>query len=215
MRTFLVALALGVSLAAWPRPSLGQAARTVPTVEVQNNFDQPIVVFLEHGRFDRRLGTVEAGSTAALPLPEWLARGSDRIQLFVVRSGGQRIESQWFEVRPGGAIGMIVPSAPAASAQIYMELSPEELFKTTLTVFNERATEVDVYAQEGPFEVRLGSVPAYGTATLEFPASVVRPDRSITVVARPKTGFDLESYPLQLRAESHLALRLRPVSTWP
>ena len=215
MKRMLVALALGASLAGWAQPSYGQAARTVPTVEVQNNFDQPIVVFLEHGRFDRRLGTVEAGSTAALALPEWLARGGDRIQLFVVRPGGQRIGSQWFEVRPGSAIGMIVPSAPSRSAEIYRELTAEELFKTTLTVFNERDTEVVLFAQEGPFEVRLGTVPANGTATLEFPASVVRPDRSITVVARPKTGFDLESYPLQLRTDSHLALRLRSVSQLP
>jgi hypothetical protein len=211
----LVALGLGFSLAGWSPPLIGQAARTVPTVEVQNNFDEPVAVFLEHGRFDRRLGTVEARSTAALPLPEWILRGGDLIQLFVVRPGGQRIESHSFEVRPGGAIGMMVPQAPAVPDDIYAELTPEELFRTTLTVFNERASEVEVYAQEGVFEVRLGTVPAHSTATLEFPTSVVRPDRSITVLARPKTGFDLESYPLQLRPESHLALRLLPVSQWP
>jgi hypothetical protein len=211
MKRLMVALALGASLAGWPRPALGQNVHTVPVAEVQNNFAEPIAVFLEQGRFDRLLGTVDALSTATLPLPDWIVRGG-QVQLFVVRRGGQELESHWFEARAGATVRMMVPSAPAAADMLYMKLPPDQVFETTLTVLNERGTDIVVYAREGSFHVRLGTVPAHATATLSFPPSVVGPDRSVTVVAHPTTGFELESYPLQLRTETHLALRLRPTS---
>jgi hypothetical protein len=187
---------------------LAQDIRARTLAEIQNNLDEPIAVFLQYGRFDQRLGTVAARSTTTLALPEAPVGGRAQVQLVAVRSTGQKLESRWFEARPGRMIQMMVPSPPEAAGKIYMELAPENLFKTTLTVINERPTEVVVYAGEDPFGVRLGTVPAHATATLEFPRSVVRPDRSIRVAVNPKNGFALESYPLQLRMEEHLALRL-------
>jgi len=85
MRNAGAALIATSSLLWAVEPAAGQQLDSKATVEVQNNFEDHVEVFIEAGRFDRRLGDVEPLSTAEIPLPEWVVERYDSVELFVVR----------------------------------------------------------------------------------------------------------------------------------
>lgn len=87
-------------------------------------------------------------------------------------------------------------------------IPPDELADATLTVENPRATSVTVFAEEGDFDVRLGQVPAHGSAPLRFPKSALRPDESIQIFVHPDFALDLASDALQAKPGAHLGLRV-------
>jgi hypothetical protein len=210
MRNVLGVLAAAAGILVASQPILGQQQQEpLATVEVQNNFETPVDVFVESGRFDRRIGSVEALSTAELPLPDWYVGRGEPIQLFVSRAGVDR-ETQWFEVDPGDMIGMVVPPREPQTQTMSADLPEELLSETTLTVENRRSSEVEIYAEEGIFSVRIGKVAPNSTETLEFPESVVTPFNTVTVLVDPRTGEEMESHPLQLEAGEHLGLELEP-----
>jgi len=79
MRTLIAALAV-TSTTLWAaQPSFGQEQEPGATVEVQNNFEDRVEVFVEAGQFDRRLrlGTVAPNSTETLDFPESLVATGD------------------------------------------------------------------------------------------------------------------------------------------
>jgi len=193
------------------------AAPPANSVTVQNDRKVPVEVFMDYGEFDRRLGTVGAMQTATLPLPTWATEGHESIRLFAHPEGeADDLESRWFSLKPPARLALMIPPFGAAVATPKHEMKavipPEELADATLTVDNPRAEPVTIYAEREDMnmEVRLGQVPAHGRATLEFPKSVVYPDRSIQIVVHPEKGFDLESQTMQLKAGQHLGLRVPP-----
>jgi hypothetical protein len=201
-------LAVASSVLWLSQPILGQEHETGATVEVQNNFETSIDVFVESGRFDRRIGAVEPLSKAELPLPDWYVRRDVPVQLFVV-GNGEDLQSQSFEVRPGETIGMIVPSPPESRPEPMTAQLPRELLsETTLTVENQRDEAVVIYGEEDSFSVRLGKVAPNSRETLEFPESLVMPFNTITVLVDPRNGRDLETYPLEISPGEHLGLEL-------
>ncbi len=215
MKTLYGALVLSFALVGAAAPARAQESKNATTVTVQNNYHEPVTVFVEYGPFDRRIGEVKALSEATLPLPPSILRQNGEIQVFVHLARGGDQASQWFHAAPGEQIAMIVPTATPASNEIVAPLPPEDLSKTTLTVINDRPRSVVIFAQEGdgPFEVRLGKVAAEDTATLRFPRSVVRNDQTVQIDVQAAGGLDLESQePLQLKPGEHLALRLTPAT---
>ena len=221
MKTQTAILMLG--LATLPRIASGQAAQTaVPavradstanTVTVQNDRKVPVTVYLEYGEFDRRLGIVPGLQTKTLPLPTTLVRGRETVQLFAHAEGdADDLATQEFELRPPGRVAMLIPSwgdmdkAPADTMSAV--IPPEELADATITVDNPRAVPVTVFAEQGPFDVRLGSVPAKSGVTLRFPKSVVVADESIQVFVHPEGGVDLSTETLRIRKGEHLGLRV-------
>ena len=220
MKTQIGILVLGLATLASAAPAQVQK-RLAPTltdtsantVTVQNDRDVPVTVYMEYGQFDRRLGFVPAFQTATLPLPAWAVQGRESIQLFAHPEGeAEDLATQEFSLQPPGRLGMIVPprggfpSTP--SGTMTAVIPPEELADATLTVDNPRAMAVTVFAEQGPFDVRLGQVPAHSRATLRFPKSVVLPDESIEIFVHPERGFDLSSDMLQVRRGEHLGLRV-------
>ncbi|MEZ4417043.1 MAG: hypothetical protein R3E10_14925 [Gemmatimonadota bacterium] len=202
--------ALGMTAVLGAMPLQAQTKQDAPNVTVQNDFPDAVTVFLDWGHFDRRLGVVDGHATRTMQLPSWIVGDRSVVRLFVVRKNGEELASQDLEIERGHPLGLIVPTPEPAKAVEYKVLPPEELSETTLTVTNERAVDVVVYAEEhDEFDVRLGTVPAHSTKTLEFPTSAVRPDESVMVVVHPLRGLDLESYPLQIRRGEHLALTLK------
>jgi hypothetical protein len=184
------------------------------TVTVQNNRKVPVTVYMEYGQFDRRLGTVAALQTGTVPLPAWAVKGRDRIQLFVHPEGEiDDLGTQELSLQPPGRIGMIVPAwgnRPAPADTMMAAIPPEELADATLTVDNPRSKPVTIFAEQadGPFDVRLGQVPANSRVTLQFPKSVVFPDETIQIVVHPDGGVDLASETLQVHRGEHLGLRV-------
>lgn len=184
------------------------------SVTVQNDRRVPATVYLESGRFDRRLGVVPALATTTLPLPGWAVNGRTTVRLFA-HVESEDLATEEFTAKPPGRIGMVIPTRSAMHAVPALDtmtavIPPEELSEATLTVDNPRAVPVTVFAEHGNFDVRLGEVPPRSRTTLRFPKSVVSPFGSLQVFVRPSGGIDLSSDFLTVRAGDHLGLKVPP-----
>ena len=183
------------------------------SVTVENDRKVPVTVYMEYGEFDRRLGTVPASSTATLQLPGWAVQSHQTIALFAHPEGEvDDLATQRFTLEAPGQLSMVIPpfgQQPASPADTMSAvIPPEEMADATLTVENPRSTPATVFASRPPFDIRLGTVPARGTATLRFPKSALQPDGSISIVIHPEGGMDLESQTLDVRKGNHLGIRI-------
>lgn len=186
---------------------------TVPAIEVQNNRTVPVTVILERGDFDVRVGTVGPLQTVALPVAPWLLRDGS-VQFFVDPKGERDLASSPIDVPHGKRIALFVPRSgtgfivrPQAD-RMSAELPPADDGATTLTVENERSSPVVVYADEDPFDTRLGTIPALTTTTLKVPSWMVLTDGDLSIVVHPTRGRDLGSQDLVIRPHEHLGLRV-------
>ena len=220
MRWPMAALALGLATLASVAPAQ-DTTRLPPTViadtlnvlTVQNQRKVPVTVYMEYGRFDRRLGVVPPFDVARLPLPEWAVRSRTRIQLFVHPEGeGRDLATHHFALRPPARLALRVPprggTEPAPTDTMTEVIPPEDLAEATLTVDNARDKTVTVYAQQNRFDVRLGQVPAGGRVTLRFPKSIVHPGEFIQIFVHPDGEMDLASERLKIDRGKHLGLRV-------
>lgn len=220
MSARLTALILGLATAGTATAAGAQGNRratattaTQTTVTVTNNLRQPVRMFVEWGEFDRRLGVVPAGQTATLQVPDVIVeQAAGEIQLSAEPLKGLDIQTQPFPLKAGDHIEMTVPAPKPTYPQMKVVLPTEELAKSTLTVQNDRPNDVIIYADDaGPgfFGVRLGTVKAHSTATLNFPVAVVQSDQTVQIVVEESNGMTLESQaPLDLRSASHFSLHL-------
>ena len=218
MKTHTAILLLGLTALAQVAPAQAQTARLAAdsdtasnTVTVQNDRSTPVTIYLEYGRFDRRLGIVPALHTQKLPIPRTLV-GQESVRLFAHPEGAaEDLASQEFELRPPARIGMIVPPQGGFvhhAHHMRAVIPPEEMAVATITVDNPRSVPVTVFAEHGEFDVRLGEVSANSRATLSFPKSVVGPGESIEIFVHPEGGEDLGSTTMQVREGEHLGLRV-------
>ena len=199
MRKLLATLLLGLATAGMAQPaSAHHDDDHIPSyVTVQNNFDEPVSVFVQRGPFDQIIGTVEGMSTTKLMLPEWAEENAtpERAQLLVRHDDGMTIQSRRFSLTPGTEVSMIVPR-PRTTYTVIVSLPPDKMHETTLTVFNEQDDDLVIYAEEGNLQqIRLGTVKANSTATLQFPESAVE-DNRIKVVVLDENGFEMRSQTL-------------------
>ena len=224
MRPRIAALVIG--LATLARVSAAQQPPRLPPVRttdssvnaltVQNERKVPVTIYVDYGRFDRRLGVVPPFNTVTLPIPAWAVQGRTRIQLFAHPEGeADDLASRAFTLAPPGRLAMVIPARgttppPLPGDTMMAVLPPEALSEATLTVDNPRKTAVTVFADAGMYAVRLGRVPARTRMTLRFPESVVLPDRSVRVFVDPDGGADLGSQLLHIKPGQHLGLRVPP-----
>lgn len=206
-------------LVAFPAPAHSQAQHRTPTmqhaiVQVQNDRNVPVTIYVEHGDFDIRLGVVKPMQMANLRIPSWLEREGEDLQVYAHPEGGMDLATQHFTWRSGARLGVLVPangtdlaSLPAA-ASMSAVIPPKELNATTLTVDNQRAESVVMFVEQGDFDIRLGTVAAHSTATLRIPDWIVNEHDSVEIFAHPERGFDLSSQHLDLRPKEHLGLRV-------
>lgn len=217
--TLTAALLATASLATTPHDAGAQekggtAQGPAPVVQVQNDKNVPVTVFIDRGPFDLRLGVVGAMQTATLKLPGWVVNAGEDVQVFVHPEGGSDLASQKFSLRRGATLAVLVPAnerevaAEPAPATMSAVIPPSELGATTLTVENQRPVSVVMYVEQGDFDVRLGSVPANSTTTLTLPPSIVARNESVEIFAHPERGQDLSSTRLALYKGEHLGLRL-------
>ena len=218
MRTHNAALILAVAAAgaacAAPASLLAQGANSrEATIEVQNDRNVPVTLFIEGGDFDVRVGKVGAMRTATLALPAWAAQRGD-IEMFVHPDGELDLASQPFHVTPGARLAMMVqrgsnPVWPVDPKDTMSAVLPAaDLNEPTLTVENPRSAAVTVFLEQGDFDVRLGSVNAKSTKTLRLPPGWANEHSSVDIFVEPAHGIDLASQRLELSAHSHLGLRV-------
>jgi hypothetical protein len=227
MRKLIPAVVLGLAGVAPVAPAQNPAElppavvteTAINAVTVQNERNVPVTIYLETGTFDRRLGIVPALGRKTLPLPAWAVEGRTTARVFArAEDDIADMVTERFTLAPPGRFQMIVPTRTAMNTIMQGEptdtmtavIPPEHLADATLTVDNPRDVPVTVFAEQGTFDVRLGQVPAHGTATLRFPRSVVLPDQSVQLFVHPERGFDLASESLQVRPGEHLGLRVPP-----
>lgn len=214
MHTTTLALALaalvsqGIPSQAGHRPTRRDS---VSTIEVQNNRNVPVTVFLERGDFDVRIGTVGPLQTADLPIEAWMI-GDGGVQLFVHPEGEMDLESQIFDVRHGDRLALLVPRSDNGFVpqepreRMTTELAPDDATATTITVRNERPAPVVIYIDHGDFDTRVGTVPARTTATLKVPDWVVLEGEDLAVSVHQEGGTDLASQNLRIRLHEHMGL---------
>lgn len=182
---------------------------TMNIVTVQNDRASAVTVYMENGAFDRRIGVVDPGKTATLPLPVWAVTGRSTLKLFA-RADGESgdLTTQSFELRGANRIGLLVPPSGgiADCDSMPVTLTAEELASTTLTVENQRTKPMTVFAEQGNYSIRLGDVKAGDKVTLRFPKSIIRNDNTIRVFVRPAGSIDLSTRALALKTGDHIAM---------
>jgi len=185
----------------------GNQART--TLTVDNTRDVPVVVYLERGDFDLRLGTVNPHTNQVLDLPKTMQDGEE-IQVFVHPEGGMDLATQDLTVTKGGNLTVLVPVNETGYVNPAPQVMAAEpgMAKTTLTVENERAVPVTVYIEEGEFDTRIGTVGAHQEVTLAVPERLTRESPEAEIFVHPEGQGDLASWFIQLKSGDHLFVKV-------
>lgn len=82
--------------------------------------------------------------------------------------------------------------------------------RATVTVQNDQKSNLVVYAERGDEDIRLGSVPALGTATFSLPAWLSLDREDVTFYVHPQNGFDQASDPVEVFPGERLGVLVRP-----
>jgi len=80
-----------------------------PTLTVENPTGHGMVVFLEKGEFDTRLGTVAAHETKTIPVPRSVTGASSQIAIFAHVEGGVDLSSTTFDLEPDAHLLLKIP----------------------------------------------------------------------------------------------------------
>ncbi|MGW8268655.1 MAG: hypothetical protein ACWGSQ_19980 [Longimicrobiales bacterium] len=186
-----------------------QAHPNPTTLTVDNTRDVPVMVYLERGPFDIRLGQVPAHGQETLMLPRTMEDG-EQIQVFVHPEGGVDLASDELTVKLGGTMVVTVPTNDVG----FVPPPPPEKIPnpgegtTTVTVQNNRSVPVTVFVERGEFDTRIGTVPANREETLLIPDWLARERPSAEIFVHPENGVDLESWVLDLKPGAHLFVKV-------
>lgn len=179
------------------------------TVTVDNARAVPVVVYLERGEFDTRLGTVPAHAKQSLDLPRYaVEEGSVRI--FVHPEGGFDLATQDLTLSKGGNVDVYVPTNEVG----YLPPPPPEMIPnpgagtTTVTVKNDRAEPVTLFLERGEFDMRIGVTPANQERTFELPEWLAMERASVELFVHPERGHDMGSQHFELTKGAHLLVKV-------
>lgn len=87
-----------------PNPGAGTT-----TLTVENPRDHDVSVYVEHGVFDSRIGTVPANQLRTFNMPKSLTWQTEDVQIFIHPKDGLDLSSQFFALKPGAHIEVKVP----------------------------------------------------------------------------------------------------------
>jgi len=194
--------------------SFGSAAaqdeNAIPAnMTVQNNRAVAVVVYLERGPFDTRLGTVAPKSTAVLDLPKYVDL-DQTFEVFVHPEGGLDLSAGPVTLRAGEKLAVLVPlddSRQVSPPPREMVPNPG-LGNTTVTVENPRDQEVTIFMERGIWDVRLGVVPPRQEQTLTIPSNLIGDQKEVELFVHPEGGLDLTSQVFELKPGDHLLLKV-------
>lgn len=179
------------------------------TITVDNARAVPVVVYLERGVFDTRLGTVAAHSKQTLDLPRYTAEDG-AVRVFVHPEGGFDLATQDLTLKPGGNVDIYVPTNEVG----YLPPPPPEMIPnpgpgtTTVTVKNPRAEPVTLFVERGEFDTRIGVTPPNEERTFELPEWLAKDRASVELFVHPERGRDLASQHFELTDGAHLLVKV-------
>ncbi len=187
-----------------------QGTGNPPTLTVDNTRNVPVVVYLERGVFDTRLGTVAPHGREIIKLPPNFP-DEQQVQIFVHPEGGVDLGTQDLTIRNGMNVTLLVPTNDAG----YVSRLPKEVIPnpgkgtTTVTVQNGRSQQVTLFLQRGDLDIRLGVVPAHQDRTLAIPTWLTeQQEHRVELFVHPEGGFDLASQTFQLTPGAHLLVEV-------
>lgn len=195
----LTALTLPTSALAASPPST--SARTVT---IDNNRPVPVVVYLERGEIDAKLGTVGADAEGVLSVPKYLDL-DETARIVVHPQVGLDLRSPDITVPKQGTLKVLVPDNDTGYLPQPKELMPGlNPDATTLTVENPRSDAVDVTIQYGQFDKRIGTVGPGQVHTFDLPQWLTHESTDVQLFLEPKTGLEMSSQDITLRPKAHL-----------
>jgi len=204
----VAALAIG----AWVGLAAQVASQARTTVTVDNARDVPVVVYLERGWFDSRLGMVGARSMGILPLPGWLENG-EKIRFTVHPEGEFDLTTEdQHKVRVGHSIDLYVPRNDVGF--VASEIPPTPTIPNpgvdaaTVTVDNSRSQAVVVFVENGDFDTRIGTVAAHSEETLALPKALTQDRPTVDIFVDVKGGMDLHSEAFTIAPRAHLMVKV-------
>lgn len=208
------AAALAVcALAVAAVPAYAQEGRREPpaTLKVDNARAVPVVVFLELGAYDSRIGTVPPHSQSEFRLPVAL-RDGEKVTFTVHPEGGFDLTTpEGFTVHNGAPITLFVPLGDEGFVtKPPLEVIPNPGFDgPTLTVDNPSGHAVVAFVEKGEFDTRVGMVPARDSKTFALPPHLTDGGReSIDVFVHVEGGTDLASETFDLSPDAHLVVKV-------
>lgn len=178
-------------------------------ITVQNDRHTAVTLFVETGRTDRAIGTVEAGAVSTLEMPAWALRGQRNLKLVARAEGeGNDVAAYTLQVNDNRFLGLLVPpSAGLPSSDSILVTMPAGLGSaTTVTIDNVRDQAVSVFAEQGLMFMKLGDVAANQQGTLALPASMLKNKNEIRVFARPDGAAQRSTQALRLKEGDHIAV---------
>ncbi|MGE0159240.1 MAG: hypothetical protein AB7T31_07485 [Gemmatimonadales bacterium] len=208
-RLFAPALALAGVAAA----SAHLSAQVPTTVTVENTRNVPVVVYLERGFYDARLGTVPPLRTSVLSLPITLEDG-DAVQFIVHPEGGIDLATPLgLHATQGTPLEIFVPTnnagfVPPQPPPMIPYAGGEGAGVATVTVENQSRRPAVVFVERGEFDTRIGTVGAGLTETLPLPGWLTRREQQADIFVHVEGGADLASQQFELAPNAHLFVRV-------
>ena len=207
---FVMASGVVVAALAAFSPAAAQDGNAIPrTVTVFNDRPVPVVVYLDQGEFDTRLGTVPAESTEVLNLPEYLNEDAS-VDVIVHPEGGEDLSAGPITLEVGKKLEVLVPT----DEEGYIPPPPAETIPepaegtTSVTVENSRDQQVTVFLERGLLDVRVGVVPAHQEETVLIPSSLTENTKEVDLFLHPEGGQDLVNHVFELKPGEHLVIEV-------
>jgi len=202
----LAAMAWGAVAA----PASAQEGAMPTTLTVDNKRDVPVVVYLEQGVYDSRLGTAPAHRLTRLGLPISLQDGEKIYFTVHPEGGGMDLQTpDGMTVRTGQTLELVVPTNDAGFIAVPTETVPNPGIKgPTVTVDNAGSRPAVVFIERGEFDRRIGTVAAHEEKTFPVPSTLTGRDRTVDIFVHVEGGEDLASHEFQLTPDAHLELEV-------
>jgi len=179
-------------------------------LSVDNARTVPVVVFVELGAYDTRIGTVPAHSQKDLRLPIQFRDGA-RVMFTVHPEGGLDLTTpDGLVMHRGEPVSLYVPTGNEGFvSKPPLEVIPNPgLEGSTLTVENSSDRAVVAFIERGAFDTRLGMVSAGDSKTFSLPPYLTNERRSIDVFLHEEGGEDLASTTFDLTPDAHLVVKV-------
>jgi hypothetical protein len=179
------------------------------SVTVQNDRKTPVTLYLDAGRVDRAIGTVAAGATSTLPLPDWAVRGQKTVRMVArVDRDAKAIASYAVPLGEDRRYGLLIPPAEGLPLgdSMFVSLPVGAANTATVTIENQRDRSVTVYAEQGLMFMRLGEVDAKRSETLRVPESLTASKTPIRIFARLGGAAAVATQGLRVRQGDRLAI---------
>ncbi len=179
------------------------------SVTVQNDRKTPVTLYVDAGSVDRAIGTVNAGATSALPLPDWAVRGQRTLKMVArVDRDAKAIASYAVPLSEDRRYGLLIPPAEGLPSgdSMFVSLPVDAANTATVTVENKRDRSITVFAEQGLMFVRLGEVDAKGRETLRVPESMTTSTAPIRIFARLGGAAAVTTQGLRVRQGDRFAI---------